>query len=179
MRNVAHGLPSIGIYINGLRLRRADCLKRLDLSIVESRRFAVCLQTHRLVVHTVQLRQGANGVVPHFSPLCRRHAWDRRVTDDPPIEEFHDIKRRPYDTIIHTQAVHLRDHNVGVPQSVQDAVLTLDLVCRLRDQLSWWLLAHHIFAAGGGGNLVGGVGLAKAELEGKSGWDLLGGARKK
>jgi hypothetical protein len=37
-------------------------------------------------------------------------------------------------------------------------------VCRLGQEASWRLLAEHIAAVVGGGQLVGWVGLAKAEL---------------
>jgi hypothetical protein len=60
---------------------------------------------------------------------------------------------------------------------VDDAVLALDLVGRLRDELAWRFLAEDIAAAVGRGELVGRVGLAEAELKGrgKSVWRSLRG----
>lgn len=49
---------------------------------------------------------------------------------------------------------------------MDDSVLALDFVRGLREELAWWLLAHDEFVAIVVGELVGGIGLAKAELEG-------------
>ena len=49
---------------------------------------------------------------------------------------------------------------------MDDAVFAVDLVRCAGEELARRFLAHHIFLAGGfRGDLVGGVGLAEAELE--------------
>ena len=51
---------------------------------------------------------------------------------------------------------------------MDDAVLALDLVGRLGDELAWRLLAEDIAAPVGRCELVGRVGLAEAKLEGRA-----------
>ena len=153
VRDVAHGL--LAVDVDGLRLRCADRLERLDLAVVEASWLTVRLQAHGLWVDAVQLCEGANRLVPHLSPLRGCHTGNCWVFDDAPVQELHNVEGRADDAVIFAQTVDLRDRDVGVLQRVQNPMLALDLVRRLGEQFSWWFLAHYILVACGGSELVG------------------------
>ena len=159
---LADGLARIDIL--DLGLRGADGLPGLDLTVVEAIGFAELLQTDALGVDAVQLGQDADGVAPDGAALVGQHVGYYGVLEDAAVEEGHDVKGGADDGLILAQAVGPRHGHVGVREGRQDAVLALDLVGRLGYQLSWRLLAEDIFPAVGGCQLVGRVGLTKAEL---------------
>ena len=112
----------------------------------------------------MQLGQDADGIAPDGAALVGEHVGYYGVLEDAAVEEGHDVKGGANDGLILAQAVGARHGHVGVGQGCQDAVLALDLVGGLGHQLAWRLLAENIFPAVGGCQLVGRVGLTKAEL---------------
>lgn len=157
------------IHILDLGLGGADSLPGGHLTAVEAIRLAELLQPDALGVDAVQLGQNADGIAPDGAALVGEHVGYYGILEDAAVKEGHDVKGGADDGLILAQAVGPRHGHVGVGQGSQDAVLALDLVGRLGHQLSWRLLAEDIFPAVGGSQLVGRVGLTKAELyRGKS-----------
>lgn len=111
----------------------------------------------------------------HSCPSLGVHARDAKVLKDSAVEELHDVKGRTDHGVVLAEAVGLGNGHagargagrVGLANGAHDAVLALDLVRGLGQELAGGLLAEHIAVAGGRGELVGGVGLTKAELQGE------------
>jgi hypothetical protein len=82
--------------------------------------------------------------VPHLSPVLRAHVWDGRVLEDATVEERHDVESCAYDGVVFAKTKGLGHWHVGVLESMEDAILSVDLMGCLGEQLSWWLLAHDI-----------------------------------
>ena len=97
--------------------------------------------------------------------LLRPNLRHGRVGEYPAVQELHDIEGGADDTGVLAQAVRLGHRNVGLLQRVDDLVLALHLVGRLRQELSRGLLPQHETLSVDGGEEVGGVRLAKAELD--------------
>lgn len=94
--------------------------------------------------------------------ILTRHG---RILEDAPLQELHDVERSPDHGGILTETVRLGHGDIGRAEGLDDAVLTLDLVGRLREQLSWRLFPEDVALARRlGGEQVGWVGLAVAEL---------------
>lgn len=165
VRQHADGLA--GLDVLGARLRRADGLPGGELAVVEAAALAEAAQADRGRVDAVQLRQGADGIIPHLVARGRVHAGDGRVLDDAPVEELHDVEGRADDAVVLAQAVRFGHGHVRLLQRVDDAVLALDLVRRLGHQLAGGLLAHHEPLPRAVGELVGRIRLTKAELQPK------------
>jgi small ligand-binding sensory domain FIST len=102
--------------------------------------------------------------VPHLSSLCSAHVRKSGVFEDAAVEERHDVEGGADDRVVFAEAESLRDGHVGVLESVQDAVLAVDLVGCLGEELSWGLLAHDILLAICGSQQVCWIALAIAEL---------------
>lgn len=82
----------------------------------------------------------------------------------PSVQELHDVERASDDAAILTETVGLGDRHIGLFQGMDDLVFPLDFVSRLREQLARGFLAEDVFTSVGGSELVGRIGLAKAEL---------------
>ena len=104
------------------------------------------------------------GTDVHFCPLLGRDAGQPGVFDDAAVEKLHDVEGRADHAVVFAEAVGFWDRHVCLFQSVDDSVLPLDFMRRLREELAWRLLAHDEFVAIVVGELVGGIGLAEAEL---------------
>lgn len=95
----------------------------------------------------------------------RKHTGHGGVLKDAALEILHDVKGRPNHRGILAETIRLGHGDVGGAEGLDDAVLALDLVGRLRDELAGGLLAQDVAVAGGqGGEEVGWVGLAVAKL---------------
>jgi hypothetical protein len=92
------------------------------------------------------------------------HVWYRRVLEDTTVEERHDVERCANDGVVLAKTEGLWDWHIGVLESMEDAVLSVDLMGCLGEQLSWWLLAHDILFAVCRFQKVRWVALAIAEL---------------
>jgi len=136
-----------GVLVFGLRLALGDGRKGLDLAIVEAALTAVVLETHALGFDAVELSQSGDGTVPHLSSLLGAHVWDGRVLEDTTVEERHDVESCAYDGVVFAKTEGLGDWHVGVFESMEDAILSVDLMGCFGEQLSWWLLAHDILVA--------------------------------
>ena len=82
--------------------------------------------------------------MPHLSSVLRAYIWNGRVFEDTAVEERHDVKGCADDRVVFTQTEGLGDRHIGVLESMEDAILSVDLMGCLGEQLSWWLLAHDI-----------------------------------
>lgn len=154
----------IGFYIFYRGLSIADAAPRVYLATVESCAFAEVLKSNRLGVDAVKLGKGAHGVSPYRATMIREDVRNDGILKDAPVQELHDVEGGSDDFWIFAQAVGSRNGNVGGCQGRDDAVLALNLVSRLGDQLSGRLLSEHIALALGRGQLIGRVGLAKTKL---------------
>jgi hypothetical protein len=102
--------------------------------------------------------------VPHLSPVLRAHVWDGRVLEDATVEERHDVESCAYDGVVFAKTKGLGDWHVGVLESMEDAILSVDLMGCLGEQLSRRLLAHDILLSICRFQEVCWVALAIAEL---------------
>ena len=153
-----------GVLIFGLRLAFGDGRKGLKLAVVEASLTAVVFETNALGLDAVEFGQSGDGAVPHLSSVFGAHIWDGRVLEDATVEERHDVKSRAYDGVVFTKTVCLGDWHVGMLESMEDAVFSVDLMGRLGEQLSRWLLAHDILLSICRFQEVCWVALAIAEL---------------
>ena len=120
----------------------------------------------------IRAKQEEGGEHIHRRPRLGIHARYTKILKDPPVQKLHHVKRRADNGVVLAQAIRLRHGNphargppgVGLADGAHDAVLALDLVRRLGEELARGLLAEDIADAGGGGELVGGIGLTEAEL---------------
>lgn len=74
------------------------------------------------------------------------------------------VERASENCRILAQTVDLWGRNIASGESAENAILALNLVRSLGEQLAGWLLAQDVLRAGGGGEEVGRVRLAVAEL---------------
>lgn len=102
--------------------------------------------------------------LPHRRPMLRTNTRNRRILEYPPLEELHDVEGRANHAVVFAEADGAGHGDVGARHGGYDAVLAVDLVGGAGEDLARGFLAHHVFLARGGGELVGGVGLAIAEL---------------
>lgn len=102
----------------------------------------------------------------HFGSILNAHAGQTGVLEDAAVEELHDVEGGADDAVILAQAVGPRHRHVGMArQRGKDAILAVDLVRRLGQQLARRLLAQHEpRARRHRGKQVGRVGLAVAKL---------------
>lgn len=114
--------------------------------------------------------------------MLGRDARDRRVIKDPAIQVLHYLHAVSQQSLfckwaivthvecasencrILAQTVDLWGRNIASGEGAENAVLALNLVRSLGEQLAGWLLAQDVLRAGGRGEEVGRVRLAVAEL---------------
>lgn len=163
VRQLSHGF--FALHVDGLGLHLANGHPRLQLSRVEARVLAKLFQPDLANVHLVEAREHLNRRLPQRRALLGAHTGHGKVLKDAAVEKLHDVKWRADDAVVLAERVRLGDGNVGVAEGVDDAVLAVDTVRRLGEELPWWLLAHDKLVASGVGDLICRVGLAKTKLE--------------
>lgn len=100
----------------------------------------------------------------HGSSMFWRNIGDRRVLDDPSVQERHYVEWCANNAAILAEAVRLRYRHIGILESMYYPIFSLNLVSRGRQQLSWRLLSHNIFGARLVRQLIGGVRLSISKL---------------
>lgn len=80
------------------------------------------------------------------------------------IKERHDVEGGANHIIIFAKTECIRDRYIGIPQTPNDFIFTLDFVCCLGEQLSGGLLPQDKLLTIGGRQLVGWIGLAESKL---------------
>lgn len=101
----------------------------------------------------------------HLGPLLGSHARQSGILKDTAVQETHDVKRRPNDTVILAEAECPWHRHVGGLKRVYDAIFAIDLVRCLGEQFPWGLLAHDELLPSRVGDLVRWVRLAIAKLQ--------------
>lgn len=125
-----------------------------------------CILSEHVAQVPVVLDRPAHSLYVHLRPVLDAHVGQARILKDAPIQELHDVERGADDGVIFAQAVRLRYRHVRFGERGNDAVLAVDLVRRLREQLARGLLAQHKLGAGGRGcQEVGWIGLTIAKLD--------------
>jgi len=143
--DLSNRLTSILVF--GLRLALGDGREGLELTVVKAALTAVILKTDTLRLDAVELGQSGDGAVPHLSSVLGAHVWNGRVLEDTTVEERHDVESCAYDRVVFAKTEGLGDGHIGVLERMEDAILSVDLMGCLGEQLSRWLLAHDILFA--------------------------------
>lgn len=162
VRQLSHRLLGLNVYRLGLIGTNRD--PSLDLTVVKPVRFPKLFQTNLLVVHSVESRQCLDRFAPQRRALLGTYAGHGEILKDASVKELHDVKGRADDRLVFTEAIGLGYGDIGVLEGVEDAVLALDFMGSLGDELARRLLAHNELLFVGGDDLVGRVGLTEAEL---------------
>lgn len=74
---------------------------------------------------------GQDGVEVHLRPLFRCYTRNRWVFKDTSIEKLHDVEVAAHNAFILAECIGFGNWDIGVLEGVDDAVLTIDLVCCL------------------------------------------------
>lgn len=153
MRNFADG--NTGLFVLCCCLRFADCVEGNKLAVVEARVLAVRGEAYRGWGDAVEFCKGGYGGVPpgcmsvNYTYLCWLESflhlcsflwcdvWDRRVLEDAPIEEFHDVEVGADHAFILTETVGFRYWYICVFEGVDDSVFAIDFMSSL-SQSAWY-----------------------------------------
>ena len=123
-----HSDGFVGVFVTGLRLAFRDGGEGLELAVVEAALSAELFEADAFGVDAVEFGESGYCAVPHVSSVFRSYVWEGWVFEDAAVEEGHDVESGANDGVIFAETVCLWDRHVGVLQSVQDAVLAVDLV---------------------------------------------------